>query len=81
MPHVRRNPSHRFVVVYRRETREISGAVEVWRGWIERIPDPRQRVEEGQTEGRLGFNELAEIPGLMMQLIDEAKQCDRRKRS
>lgn len=78
MPNFRQNPSHRFVVVYRCERREIDGAADVWRGWIERIPDPRQRVEDGQSEDRLGFHDLKEVPALMTRLIKDAGQTDRR---
>lgn len=80
MPSSRHRPSHRFVVVYRCEAREIDGAAEVWRGWVERIPDPRQRVEDGQSEERLGFTDLAEVPELMTRLIEDAGQPDRRRR-
>lgn len=81
MSHGRPHPSHRFVVVWRREAREIAGAAEVWRGWVERIPDPRQRVEDGLKEDRVGINALDEVPDRIRELIDEAGQSDRRNRS
>ncbi|WP_372571757.1 hypothetical protein [Ruegeria jejuensis] len=80
MSHARHTQSHRFVVIYRCEPREIAGAAEVWRGWVERIPDPRQRAEAGQTEERLGFHELQELPALITRLMDEATAHDRRTR-
>ena len=47
--------SHRFVVVYRNEHREIEGAADIWRGWVERIPNPRQRELERQRAVRPAF--------------------------
>jgi len=70
--HARPSQSHRFVVVYRLEAREIAEAAEVWRGWVERIPDPRQRAEAGQTDERLGFQNLDELPGLIARLMEHA---------
>lgn len=81
LSHSRPYISHRFVVVWRCEAREIVGAAKVWRGWIERIPDPRQRFEDGQTEERLGFNDLDEVPERIRALIEDAGQSDRRSRS
>lgn len=64
--------SHRFVIVYRTETREIADAAVVWRGWVERVPDPRQ-IEAEQAEGqRLGFHALDELPGLIRALMDQS---------
>ncbi|MGI9507416.1 MAG: hypothetical protein ACR2RE_30605 [Geminicoccaceae bacterium] len=65
--------SHRFVLVYRMESREIEGAADVWRGWIERVPDPRQREHGQQTEDRLGFHDLSELPGLVETLISRSE--------
>lgn len=65
--------AHRFVVVYRVEAREIDGAAEVRRGWIERVPDPRG-LEAGENEhARRGFQALSELPGLIAGLIEEAE--------
>lgn len=46
----------RFVVVYRREPREIVGAESRWRGWLTPV------TEAGD---RLGFNSLDELPDLI----------------
>jgi hypothetical protein len=65
--------THRFVVVYRLEAREIEGAAEVRRGWIERVPDPRA-LDAGEAEReRLGFQALAELPDLIARMIDKAE--------
>ena len=65
--------THRFVVVYRMEAREIAGAAEVRRGWVERVPDPRA-LEAGEAEReRLGFQALAELPDLIARMIDKAE--------
>jgi hypothetical protein len=70
---VQRAHAHRFVVLSRTETREIEGASEVRRGWIERVPDPR-RLEAVESERlRLGFQQLDELPGLIARMIDEAE--------
>ncbi len=69
--------SNRFVVVYRAETREIEGADIVWRGWVERIPDPRQREIEKQEDDRLGFNMLSELPDLISRLIERSGKPSR----
>lgn len=61
--------SHRFVVVYRNEHREIEGAADIWRGWVERIPNPRQRELERQREDRLDFRNLSDLPHLIEMLI------------
>ncbi len=64
--------SYRFVVVYRAEAREIEGAAEVRRGWIEQVVDPR-RLEAGEIgQMRLGFQSLSELPGLIARMIDAA---------
>ena len=76
-----RHPSHRFVVVWRAEDREIEGADLVWRGWVERIPDPRQRAEKGQTSERVGITDLDEVPDGIRSLIKDADRSDRRKQS
>ena len=73
---VQRVHAHRFVVLYRTETREIKGAAEVRRGWIERVPDPR-RLEAGESEHlRLGFQALDELPGLIARMIHEVEARD-----
>ena len=65
--------AHRFVVLYRTETREIEGAAEVRRGWIERVPDPRA-LEAGESEHlRLGFQSLDELPGLIARMIGDVE--------
>ena len=57
--------SHRFVVVYRVEAREIAGAAEVRRGWVERVPEPRA-LDDGEPQpARRGFQDLEELPGLI----------------
>lgn len=61
--------SHRFVVVYREEVREIAQAEGVWRGWIEKVPDPRSLDVGEAGPPRLGFLTLAEIPDLIQALI------------
>jgi len=60
--------SHRFVVVYRAETREIRDASEIWRGWIESVPDPRDSDEDAVPQ-RLGFQSLEDLPRLIDTLI------------
>ena len=65
--------THRFVVAYRIEAREIDGAEEVRRGWIERVPDPRA-AEAGDSErDRLGFRALADLPGLIEGMIEKVE--------
>ena len=59
----------RFVVVYRAEAREIAGAAPVWRGWVEQVPDPRALDDEMQPCPRLGFQDLAELPALVSEII------------
>lgn len=68
--------SHRFVVVFRREAREIEGASEVWRGWIERVPAPGEPAPNEAGANRIGFGELAELPALIRTLIDRAARPD-----
>lgn len=72
MPKKNAFQSHRFVVVYRSEEREIEGVGEIWRGWVERVPDPRQRDLEGQLDERLSFTELSELPERVGTLITQA---------
>lgn len=64
--------SHRFVVIYRREQREIESAAEEWRGWVERVPEPRQRALENQRMERLSFQHLLELPELINKLIEQS---------
>ena len=64
--------SHRFVVVYREDAREIAGAQGVWRGWVEKVPDPRTLDSSGTTAQRYGFLALTELPDLMVKLIAAA---------
>ncbi|MEQ9260806.1 MAG: hypothetical protein RIG84_17095 [Roseovarius sp.] len=78
--------SHRFVLVYRSETREIEGAATIWRGWVQRVPNPRQREMDMQTDDRVDFRDLAEVPELLELLMtragtpEEAKPSTRRRR-
>lgn len=67
-----KHQSHRFVVVYRSENRELENAAEIWRGWVERIPDPRQRELDKQNTERLGFQALSDLPHLIEELMDRA---------
>ena len=64
--------SHRFVVVYRAESREIDGAAAIWRGWVERIPDPRQREMDRQKPDRIDFRDLTDLPDHMSTLMARA---------
>jgi hypothetical protein len=65
--------THRFVVVYRAEAREIDGADEVRRGWVERVPDPRA-ADAGDTErDRSGFRMLTELPELIESMIEKVE--------
>lgn len=61
--------SHRFVVVFREEAREIPQAAGVWRGWIEKVPDPRALDMGEASAPRLGFSALTEVPDLMLRLM------------
>jgi len=63
---------HRFVVVWRREPREISGAAPEWRGWVARVPDARQRNISPQQEDRVGIRSLEDAPDAMRRLIQRA---------
>ena len=67
----RQQNSYRFVIVYRREPREIPGAAGEWRGWIARVLDPRERELEQREEARRGFLELEELPQVMRELMNE----------
>ena len=61
------------MVVYRTEVREIEGAAEVRRGWVERVPDPRA-LDAGDAEReRLGFQALDELPALIARMINKAE--------
>ncbi len=64
--------SHRFVVVYREEAREIAQAEGIWRGWIEKVPDPRALDAGEATPLRMGFSALSELPDLMQRLMQPA---------
>lgn len=70
--------SHRFVVVFRREAREIENATEVWRGWVERIPSPRQKEIDHQEDDRLDFQSLEELPKLIARLIERSNAPEKR---
>jgi hypothetical protein len=72
-----RQRTHRFVVVYRMELREIAGAAEVRRGWVERVPDPRGLAAGEPERERLGFQTLAELPELIARMIDKAEASPR----
>jgi len=61
--------SHRFVVVWRAERREIADAADVWRGWVERIPTPRQGAS-GQEAERIGLQALHDLPDAILSLIE-----------
>jgi hypothetical protein len=63
--------SHRFVVVYREEAREIAQAEGIWRGWIEKVPDPRSLENGNATPMRLGFVAVSEVPDLMLRLMQQ----------
>jgi hypothetical protein len=63
--------SHRFVVVYRREEREIPGARENWRGWVVRVPERKTAGEEAPQP--LWFIELDELPPLLRRLVDQSR--------
>ena len=66
--------SYRFAVVYRKETREIAGATDIWRGWVERVPAPGERGSAGKESRRINFQDLSELPGLIRTLIEEARR-------
>lgn len=61
---------HRFVVVWRREPREIEGAASEWRGWVARVPDPHRRDPTERREDRIAIRSLDDAAGAMRQLID-----------
>jgi hypothetical protein len=64
-PHI----SYRFVVLYRREPREIGGAAEEWRGWVQRVPEPTKGVsaEEGD---RVWFGDLKDLSDAVRSLME-----------
>lgn len=76
MAHTPYPKSHRFVVVYRAEAREIANAEEVRRGWVERVPDPRAVDAGDTTQDRQGFAKLEELPGLITEMIGRAEKSD-----
>ncbi len=67
-PHI----SYRFVVLYRREPREIGGAAEEWRGWVQRVPEPTKGVsaEEGD---RIWFGDLEDLPDAVRSPIERIR--------
>ncbi|MCH8168594.1 MAG: hypothetical protein IIC03_11805 [Proteobacteria bacterium] len=71
----RQQKSYRFVVVYRCEPREIPGAAGEWRGWVARVPDPRERETQGSEETRRGFLELEELPGAIRKLMGDQAEA------
>ena len=71
----RQQKSYRFVVVYRCEPREIPGAAGEWRGWVARVPDPREREMKGTEETRRGFLELEELPGVIRKLMGDQAEA------
>ncbi len=73
MPRASASRSHRFVVVWRAETREIASAGEVRRGWVERVPDPRGQAAGEATVHRQGFQRLDELPAVIARLIADAE--------
>lgn len=70
MPAYRTAVSHRFVVLYRREPREIRGAREQWRGWISRVQSPEEQAA-GVEERRVWFHQLSELPEVIETLIND----------
>ena len=67
-PHI----SYRFVVAYRREPREIGGAAEEWRGWVQRVPEPTEGVSAEECD-RIWFGDLKELPGAVQSLIERIR--------
>lgn len=67
--------SYRFVVLYRREPREIKGAAEEWRGWLCRVPDALEEAGGTETE-RVWFRDLRELPALIQDFIVSAAPTD-----
>lgn len=67
-PHI----SYRFVVLYRREPREIGGAAEEWRGWVQRVPEPTEDVSAEDSD-RIWFGDLKELPGAVQRLIERIR--------
>jgi hypothetical protein len=59
------------------ELREIAGAAEVRRGWVERVPDPRGLAAGEAERERLGFQTLAELPDLIARMIEKAEASAR----
>lgn len=64
--------SHRFVVVWRAEAREILGAAPVERGWVERVPDPRADEASGGRRDRQGLVRLEDLPGVIEAMMARA---------
>ena len=63
--------TYRFVVLFRREPREISGAAEEWRGSVRRVPSALEEEPK-----RVGFRQLSELPEVIRTLIDQAMLSD-----
>ena len=59
--------SYRFIIVYRREPREIPTAESRWRGWL--IPVPDAAAPSGEAP-RMGFQDLDEVPGLIKSWVE-----------
>ena len=76
MPRDDAHESHRFVVLYRREPRELherNGPTEEWRGWVSRVPD-RVELVRGVKEERLSFRALQDLPDLIRMLVEQARR-------
>lgn len=71
MKQTARSRTYRFIVVYRIEEREIDGAEEIRRGWVERVPDPRNATDAETT--RVGFHDLGSLPGLIDKIVETAE--------
>ena len=61
MPKTENAESYRFVIVYRREPREIAGAASPWRGTLTAVPDS----SGSGTEQRFAFSELDDLPQMI----------------
>jgi hypothetical protein len=53
----------------RRSPRDSAG---VWRGWIEKVPDPRALDQGEASVTRMGFLALTEVPDLMLRMMQTA---------
>jgi hypothetical protein len=63
---------HKFVVAFRREPRELPGALPQWRGWIMRI-DSQAPARPDEAPHRIWFSQLEELPGAIRRLITDAR--------